>query len=55
MQRVLFPTDFSENSWNAVKYAFAFFEGRAMDFHFLHVGLNTSVEGRTPYMPMALR
>ncbi len=44
MQRILLPTDFSENSWNAIQYAFAFFEGCSLDFHILHVGFSGSVE-----------
>ncbi|MEZ4779065.1 MAG: universal stress protein [Flavobacteriaceae bacterium] len=44
MQRILFPTDFSENSWNAIQYAFAFFQGKSIDFHFLHVGFQTTAE-----------
>ena len=44
MQRILFPTDFSENSWNAIQYAFAFFQGKSMEFHFLHIGFQTSAD-----------
>ena len=38
MQRILVPTDFSDNSWNAIAYAFAFFKGEMLDIHFLHLG-----------------
>ncbi len=44
MQRILVPTDFSENSWNAIKYAFAFFKGETLDFYFLHVGFQGMAE-----------
>lgn len=44
MQRILFPTDFSENSWNAIAYAFEFFRGTSCHFHFLHVGFHTAVQ-----------
>lgn len=44
MQRILLPTDFSENSWNAIEYAFDFFEGHSLDFHILHVGFSGRVE-----------
>lgn len=37
MKRVLLPTDFSENSLNAVQYAMAFFKGKSMEFYFLNV------------------
>ncbi|MEZ4875324.1 MAG: universal stress protein [Flavobacteriaceae bacterium] len=44
MQKILFPTDFSENSWNAIQYAFAFFKGKSLEFHFLHIGFKGMVE-----------
>ena len=44
MQRILFPTDFSENSWNAIVYALSFFKGQAMELHLLHLGLSGSVD-----------
>jgi len=34
---VLIPTDFSENSWNATRYALSFFEDRKCTFYLLHV------------------
>ncbi|KAA5826242.1 universal stress protein [Algibacter amylolyticus] len=34
---VLLPTDFSENSWNAISYAIAFFENTECNFYLLHV------------------
>jgi len=47
MQRVLFPTDFSENSWNAIMYTFAFFKGKSLDIHILHVGFNGKIEAKS--------
>lgn len=44
MQRILVPTDFSENSWNAIRYTLAFFKGESLDFHFLHVGFQGIAE-----------
>ncbi|MEO1033553.1 MAG: universal stress protein [Bacteroidota bacterium] len=37
MKNVLLPTDFSENSWNAIAYALHFFEDMACNFYLLHV------------------
>ena len=37
MQRFLIPTDFSENSWNAIKYGLEFFKNVKCTFHLLHV------------------
>lgn len=34
---VLIPTDFSENSWNAIQYATSFFKNRKCTFYLLHV------------------
>lgn len=34
---ILIPTDFSENSWNAIRYALAFFESVPAHVCFLHV------------------
>ncbi|RXP63589.1 universal stress protein [Lutibacter sp. HS1-25] len=39
MKNILLPTDFSENSWNAIKYALAFFKDTPCDFYLLHVTL----------------
>ncbi len=44
MTNILIPTDFSENSWNAIKYALSFFKSCKCTFYLLHVndvkGLN---------------
>jgi nucleotide-binding universal stress UspA family protein len=37
MKSVLLPTDFSENSWNAIKYALRFFKDEPCVFYLLHV------------------
>lgn len=37
MKNILLPTDFSENSWNAIKYAIEFFENVKCNFYVLHV------------------
>tara|TARA_R110002049_G_scaffold55337_3_gene153610 strand:+ start:12751 stop:13608 length:858 start_codon:yes stop_codon:yes gene_type:complete len=37
MKNILLPTDFSENSWNAIKYAINFFEKETCNFYLLHV------------------
>jgi len=39
MKNILIPTDFSENSFNAVKYAVSFFENIRVRIYFLHVSL----------------
>lgn len=38
MKHILIPTDFSENSWNALEYAVHFFESEVCSFYILHVG-----------------
>lgn len=37
MKNILIPTDFSENSWNAIKYGLAHFKNIACNFYLLHV------------------
>lgn len=36
MKRILLPTDFSENSWNAIRFALELFRGEDCEFHILH-------------------
>lgn len=36
MKNILLPTDFSENSWNAIKYALNFFKDEVCDFYLLN-------------------
>ncbi|MFD0797236.1 universal stress protein [Maribacter chungangensis] len=38
MKDVLIPTDFSANSWNALKYAIRLFEHEVCNFYILHIG-----------------
>ncbi len=38
MKTILIPTDFSENSWNAIEYAVTLFDGVSCNFCILHVG-----------------
>lgn len=37
MKNILVPTDFSENSWNAIEYALHFFSKSSCNFYLLHV------------------
>ncbi len=37
MKKILLPTDFSENSTNAIHYAMAFFKDEACEFYVLNV------------------
>lgn len=51
MKNILLPTDFSENSWNAIKYAINFFEKVPCNFYVLHVSkLNNAVANDVPYL-----
>lgn len=36
MKRILLPTDFSNNAWNAISYAMAFFKNEVCTFYILH-------------------
>ncbi|MEM6687547.1 MAG: universal stress protein [Bacteroidota bacterium] len=37
MKNILLPTDFSQNSWNAIAYALQFLENARCNFYVLHV------------------
>ncbi|GAA4810255.1 universal stress protein [Litoribaculum gwangyangense] len=51
MKNILLPTDFSENSWNAIKYAIQFFEKEACNFYLLHVNrLSNNIMDGSPYV-----
>ncbi len=51
MKNILLPTDFSENSWNAIVYALHFFEGFACNFYLLHVNIfDNFMDGDASYM-----
>ncbi|WP_299059228.1 universal stress protein [uncultured Polaribacter sp.] len=44
MKTILLPTDFSDNSWNAIEYAINFYRDSACTFYLLHVNkLNNDV------------
>lgn len=51
MKNILLPTDFSENSWNAIKYAIRFFEKETCNFYLLHVNrLSNVIVNDSPYI-----
>ena len=51
MRNILLPTDFSENSWNAIKYAIRFFEKETCNFYLLHVSrLSHAILNDSTYM-----
>ena len=37
MKTILLPTDFSDNSWNAIEYALNFYKELNCNFYLLHV------------------
>lgn len=45
MKNILLPTDFSENSWNAIKYALNFYKRITCNFYLLHVTMISSHTG----------
>lgn len=50
MKDILIPTDFSSNSWNALKYAVSLFKNEACNFYILHIGsLNDSVANKNSF------
>jgi len=52
MKNILIPTDFSDNSWNAIKYALKLYKKTRCSFHILHVSnVNTFVDGDVPSVP----
>ena len=52
MKNILIPTDFSQNSWNAIEYALNFFEEHSCNFYLLHVNTISSLVGsETSYAP----
>ncbi|WP_298238412.1 universal stress protein [uncultured Algibacter sp.] len=51
MKNILLPTDFSENSWNAIKYAINFFEKEPCNFYLLHVNrVSDNIINGSPYI-----
>ncbi len=51
MKNILIPTDFSENSRNAIKYAQEYFSDIPVNFYLLHVSPNKPSEIREPAQP----
>lgn len=52
MKTILLPTDFSENSWNAIKYALNLFETTPCTFYLLHVNnSNYIMANDSAYVP----
>ena len=53
MKNILFPTDFSENSWNAIEYALKLFKDAPCNFYVLHVDSlsRSGVESNSFVMP----
>jgi nucleotide-binding universal stress UspA family protein len=45
MKNILIPTDFSENSWNAIKYGMELFKKTKCIFHIIHINPVTSYSG----------
>ncbi len=37
MKRILIPTDFSHNAWNAIEYSLAFYNNLPVNIHLLHI------------------
>lgn len=51
MKNILIPTDFSENSWNAIEYGLSYFKNTTCTFYLLHVTLhNYLIQGEVPLM-----
>ncbi|WP_158839910.1 universal stress protein [Polaribacter sp. L3A8] len=47
MKNILLPTDFSDNSWNAIEYALNFYKDSKCNFYLLHINRlsNVATEG----------
>lgn len=51
MKTILLPTDFSNNSWNAIRYAIEFFKDTECTFYLLHVNrVSDLVAVESPYI-----
>jgi nucleotide-binding universal stress UspA family protein len=51
MKNILIPTDFSQNSWNAIEYALHFFENHSCNFYLLNVSTVSGIIGKeTDYL-----
>ena len=54
MKNVLITTDFSDNSWNSIKYALSFLKKVRCNFYLLNVNIITNYSvGDIPYVPSA--
>lgn len=52
MKNILLPTDFSENSWNAIEYAIKLFETSQISFYILHINTPSNIATEDiPYIP----
>ena len=52
MKNILIPTDFTDNSWNAVKYAVKLYKKTRCSFHLLHVShVNAYMGGELSSLP----
>lgn len=52
MKNILLPTDFSDNSWNAIKYALELFKQNTCNFYLLHVNrVSNLVTADASYTP----
>jgi nucleotide-binding universal stress UspA family protein len=52
MKTILLPTDFSDNSWNAIEYALNFYKEINCNFYLLHVNkVSNIVTNDYPYIP----
>lgn len=51
MKNILLPTDFSENSWNAIKYAIQYFQKETCNFYLLHINrISDNLLDGSPYV-----
>ncbi|APZ45470.1 universal stress protein [Polaribacter reichenbachii] len=52
MKNILLPTDFSENSWNAIAYAISMHKDEVCNFYLLNVNrINNTITSDIPYTP----
>jgi nucleotide-binding universal stress UspA family protein len=51
MKYILLPTDFSENSWNAIEYAIHLHKNEVCTFYLLNVEGFGNIISETPYIP----
>lgn len=47
MKQILIPTDFSDNSWNAIQYTLSFFKDIPIHIYLVHVAYSGSVDDDT--------